>query len=166
MRKMLLIIHNFASEIFIIFSVTVILISITGFIFGDNIEESASYTITMFKLGNRGLAFSTIFQFLASSAIISLLKLLLLSDKIIKNMMLLWRTVLLVFLVIITVSGFIIFFKWFPINSYIAWLCFLLSFGICFGMGTLTLLIKNKLESKRYEESLANYKLNRNKEDN
>ncbi|MHB8061386.1 MAG: hypothetical protein ACYDG2_01945 [Ruminiclostridium sp.] len=155
MKIRLLGIYSFLSQMLIIFSFSVLFDSAIGFFFGGEGSEYSS----LFSLGNRGMAYPTIFQLLASSFLIQLLKQLFMSEKIIKTMLLLWRTVLLLLSVFIVVGGFIICFKWFPIDSFLGWICFILSYGVCFTAGTLTIVVKTRLESKRYEASLANYRL-------
>lgn len=155
MKTRMLDIFGFISKMLIIFSFSILFDSVLGFFFGGEGSEYSS----LFSLGNRGMAYPTIFQLLASSFLIQLLILLFMSEKIIKKMLLLWRTVLLLLSIFIVVSVFIICFKWFPIDSFLGWLCFILSYGVCFTAGTLTMVVKTKLESKRYEESLAKYKL-------
>ena len=146
--------YGFINQILIIFSTGILFLTIVGGFIGD----SAKKTSTMFSLGNEGLSFSVILQFLAVAVMIAALKEFIYLGKSLKNIMTLWKTVIFLFSIIVIITGFIIVFGWFPVNNVEGWIGFFLSFGICFVISTLSMVIKTKLESRKYEELFEKYK--------
>ena len=146
--------YGFINETLIIFSTGILFLTIVGGLIGD----SAKQLSTMFSLGNEGLSFSVILQFLAVAVMIAALKEFIYSQKFLQNMMTLWKTVIFLFCIIVIITGFIIAFGWFPVNNVEGWIGFFLSFGVCFVISTLSMVIRTKWESKKYEESFERYK--------
>jgi len=146
--------YGFINQILIIFSTGILFLTIIGGLIGDSAKRAS----TMFSLGSEGLSFSVILQFLAVAVMIATLKEIIYSEKLLKNMMTLWRTVIFLFSIIVIIIGFVLMFGWFPVNSVEGWIGFLISFGICFLISTLSMVIKTKLESRKYEESFEKYK--------
>jgi len=146
--------YGFINQILIIFSTGILFLTIIGELIGDSAKRSS----TMFSLGSEGLSFSVILQFLAVAVMIAALKELIYSEIFLKNMMTLWRTVIFLFSIIVIITGFIIAFGWFPANNVEGWIGFFLSFGVCFVISTLSMVIRTKLESRKYEESFEKYK--------
>lgn len=153
MRRNILSIYHFIIETFIIFSVMVLFISISGIVMGEYASEYALY-----QLGNKGIAFETIFQILAIAIMISVLQIVFMSEKIIKNLMTLWRTILFLASILFVMIGFILTFDWFPATSPLPWISFLISFGGCFIISTIFMIIKTKVENEKYDRLLSVYK--------
>ena len=145
---------GFINQILIIFSTGILFLTIIGELIGDSAKRSS----TMFSLGSEGLSFSVILQFLAVAVMIAALKELIYSEKFLKNMMTLWRTVIFLFCIIVIIIGFIIAFGWFPVNNVEGWIGFFVSFGVCFVISTLSMVIRTRWESRKYEESFEQYK--------
>jgi len=145
---------GFINQVFIIFSVAIIFLTLVGELVGD----SAKRTSTMFNLGNQGLSFSIIMQFLIVAILITSVKEVIYSERFFKNMMALWRTIIMLFSNIVINICFIIAFGWFPVNSVAGWIGFFGSFAISFVVSTLVMVIKTKRESKKYEELFKKYK--------
>jgi hypothetical protein len=57
-----------------------------------------------------------------------------------------------------TSSIFVVIFKWLPNNNLFSWLGFIFSTIFCFAVSFILTLLKMKLEGKRYDKLLANYK--------
>jgi len=146
--------YGFINQILIIFSTGILFLTIIGGLIGDSAKQSS----TMFSLGSEGLSFSVILQFLAVAVMIAALKEFIYSEKFLKNMMALWRTVIFLFSIIVIIIGFIIAFGWFPVESVDGWIGFFVSFGVCFIISTLSMVIRTRLESRKYEESFEKYK--------
>ena len=145
---------GFINQVLIIFSTGILFLTIVGGLIGDSAKRSS----TMFSLGNEGLSFSVILQFLVVAVLITALKEIIYSDKILKNLMALWRTVIFLFSIIVIIIGFIIVFGWFPVNNAEGWIGFFVSFGVCFVISTVVMVIRTKWESRKYEESFEKYK--------
>lgn len=152
--------YQFAAQIMIIFAIEVLFVAITGKIFGNE----AGIVSSMYQLGDKGIADSTIFQLLLCSFIITCITTFLSSSKFFKNMMVVWKTVLVLALVLIVIVLFIACFKWFPLDYWQGWVGFLLSFGVCFIGSTILMIIKTKTEEKKYDELLTQYKNKKEKE--
>ncbi|WP_395019007.1 hypothetical protein [Robinsoniella peoriensis] len=80
------------------------------------------------------------------------------SAKIFQNVMMLWRTVIMVVLSVLVILIFVICFGWFPLDFWPAWVGFFISFGLCFLGSTILMVIKTKLEQKKYDRLLKVYK--------
>lgn len=145
---------SFITHVLNQYAVTILLMMIITALFGRKAE---SYS-TMFTLGSQGISLPTLLQLLLFSLLISVMQVFYFSERIIKHMMSLWRTILMLITILIISLIFIILFDWFPLNSLSAWL----GYFICFGGGTLGgslyMILKTRKDSKRYEELLTNYK--------
>ncbi|WP_343210479.1 hypothetical protein [Anaerolentibacter hominis] len=146
--------YHFLGQIMITFSVTVLLLTLIGLFTGEEVKEISS----LFQMGGKGIAFSTIFQILGSSVVIASLKVFFFSSRFFQNKMLLWKCTWMVICSIAVIVVFIILFDWFPIHFWQAWVGFFLSFFICFGVSTVIVMTKNRLEGKRYDRLLQEYK--------
>ncbi len=146
--------YNFITQVLILFAVDVLLLILLASLFGDGANKISN----LYKFGSKGLAISTLLQFLLSSTIIISLKALFFSEKLFKNMMTLWRSVLLLLSTLISSIILIIVFDWAPLDYPYAWIGFFTCFGSCFIICTLFMIIRTKLESKKYDELLSFYK--------
>ena len=145
---------RFLSQTLTLFGVNILLLLILAKAFGDGAKTISS----LYQFGASGLAASTILQFLLSSALIIAFKYLFYSERIFKKLMTLWRTILMLFSVLLTNIVFIYLFDWFSFENASGWIGFILCFTAGCVFGALVLIIKTRLESKQYEELLANYK--------
>lgn len=146
--------YGFIAQVLILFAVSILFLMMNVTIFG----EEANGLSTMFQIGSKGLAISTLLQFLISSTVIIFFKTLLFSEKIIKTMMTLWRTILFLLSILLSFIMFIIIFDWFPLDNLSAWCGFFIYFGGGFIVSTTFMIVKTKLDSKKYDELLLNYK--------
>ncbi|NLL75827.1 MAG: hypothetical protein GX235_01055 [Clostridiales bacterium] len=145
---------GFISQTFIIFGVTVLAIMVIGMFIG---EKEAEFS-TLFRLGNRGIAYRTLLEFLLSSICISGLERIFFKEGFFENLSYLMRTVFMLISVTVLMVVFIIYFGWFPAYSWQGWLGFIISFSICFGASMSIMVVKTKWESKIYEQRLEEYK--------
>jgi hypothetical protein len=145
---------SFFSQVLILFSVNILFLCLTASVVGDDAGEISS----MYQFGSKGLAITTILEFLLSSFVVISLKTLFFSDKLFKCMLTLWRTVLLLFSILVFMVLFIILFDWFPINSLYSWTGFFICFGGGFIISSAFMIIKTKMENSKYEEQLSHYK--------
>ena len=154
MKDKLLDIYKFITQVLVIFSVTLLFITFNGIFLG----EAAKGYSTMFRLGNKGIAFDTILQVLLSSIVISIINYVFFSEKIFKNMMTLWKSILMIISIVVAIVIFIICFEWFQINLVEAWIGFFVSFGGFFLVSTAIMVTKTKREARKYDELLVSYK--------
>jgi len=111
----------------------------------------------LFRLGY-GLPFDGIIQVFIWSSIISALMTIFASDIWFSKIMLLWRMVILSILSVAVSIGFARVFNWIPIDNREAWIIFLGFFILGFGGGFATMIAKTKLDDKRYNKQLSDYK--------
>lgn len=151
---------EFFKQVLITFATAVIAVSIVGWFVGDTTKEIGG----LLSLGRDGLSYSSLLQIFIFSLTPAGIKTLLFSNFFAKRMLLLWRTTLMFILSFIMAVLLSMMFGWFPIGSWQAWLSFLISITICFAIGIFFMVIKTKLEDKKYSKLLSNYKAKQNKE--
>lgn len=146
--------YNFITQVLNLFAVDVLLLIVLTSLVGDYTKDMSS----LYRLGSKGLAVSTLLQFLLNAIFIISLKSVFYSDKIFKNMMTLWRTVFMLLGTLSVTAVFIIVFKWFPVDNVYAWIFFFIMFvGGCVS-STLFMIIRIKVKNKKYHQLLSDYK--------
>ncbi len=145
---------QFISWTFILFAADILMMMIIAALFG----EEAKNMSTMFQFGSKGLASTTMLQFLLSACVSVLLKDFFFNENILKNMMALWRTIFMLLSILFIHIVFILLFGWFHYDNMLAWVSFFICFGGSFLICTFVMILKTKLESKRYDELLNFYK--------
>ena len=145
------------------FALAIITASIAGWVMGD---ATGMGNEGFFRLGSAGMAYQSIAQMFGLTTVLSILIVLLTDDRFFKKVMLLWRIVLLLFLCTVTSAAFALTFRWIPHDSWEAWTAFLGAFIGSFLLGFLAALIKTKIDDRRYERQLSNYKMKQKKETN
>jgi MFS family permease len=138
------------------FIATIMVITLTGM---WTVDATGVYD-GLFRL-SEGLAFEGIVQIFIWSCIISALVTALTSDIWFSKIMLLWRVVALMFLAVAVSVGFAIVFRWFPLDAWEAWVTFLVFFIVGFGGGLVAMVAKTKIEDRRYNKLLSEYKSKR-----
>ncbi|MBB2184436.1 hypothetical protein H0486_16265 [Lachnospiraceae bacterium MD1] len=151
---------RFLGEVLVVFSVTMLFVSIIGSIWGDEIQNYS----TMYLLGRKGISYITLLQFLIVSFLVTLVKSFFTSERFLKNRSTLQRIILMLFSIVLIMVVCIAVFGWFPINSFSGWVGFILSFGGCFACGTVIKIVRLEQENEKYEQLLSDYKKKRNSE--
>lgn len=151
---------EFVKIVLITFAIAVIAVSIGGWFAGDGTKEVGG----LLKLGHDGLAYSSILQIFIFSFIQGIINILLLSNVLFKKMMLLWRLVLMFLLSLITAMLLCVLFNWIPNGDRLAWISFIILFSFGFIIGTSAMIIKTKLEDRKYGKLLFDYKAKQKKE--
>lgn len=145
---------GYLSQVFMNFGITVVILNVFCMIFG----EEAQTMSTLFQLGSRGLAVATMMQFLLTIALIDGLRVLLMTDRLIKKMPLALRIVAMFTGCFgITTAGVIVF-GWFPVTDALAWVLFVGCFIISCAISTGISVIAEKQENKKFEEALKRFK--------
>lgn len=145
---------GYLSQVFMIFGITILLIAVFCMLFG---EDAASVS-TIFSLGNSGVAISTMLQFLAAIALITVLRLVFMTDFIIRKMPLAVRIILMFAGVLGVMIGFIFAFGWFPVTELKAWVMFSVCFVLSCTISTLISVLAEKQENRKLEEALKRCK--------
>lgn len=147
-------VFKFFSQIFTIYGITMLLLNIFCFLFG----ESAHGLSSIFSLGSSGVGIATSFQFLLALSIITALRFIFMTDILIKKMPLIARIIALFSSVFATIIAFIFIFKWFPSDMPIAWIMFIVCFIISCTVSTIISVIAEKQENRKLEKALKQYK--------
>jgi len=144
-----------------IFTFTVLAMTIAGMVL-SRLEPDLRETSSLFVLAPLGLAYNTILQILTSSVILAIISTFLFSENFFYKLRFLPRTIIFLLTALIIFSLFAIVFKWLPINDSIGWLKFFISTFVCFFISIGLTLVKHKLEAKKYNKLLKNYKARHN----
>lgn len=142
------------SQVFMLYGIIILFLSTFCRYFG---EDGAAIS-TIFALGDKGISVSTMFEFFVAIAIIVLLRLIFMTDIIIKKMPLVLRNVAMLTGGLLVSIGFILAFEWFPVNDGMAWVMFFVSFALSCGISTFVAAIAEKQENRRLEEALKRFK--------
>lgn len=147
-------IFDFVGQIFMIFGFMVICLNIFCILFGEGAREYSS----IFQLGGSGLSTGTMFQFLLEAVFIVILQEIFFTDRLLKEIAIGVRTAGMFLSVIVTMIVLVYLFEWFPVDMWLPWLCFFISFGISAGVSTAVSVLKERTENKRMEEALQRLK--------
>lgn len=141
------------SHVFGLFGITVLCLILFVILFGEDAGEVS----TIYQLGNKGIAITTLFQYFLMSVMISVLRMLFFTDKVIKNASITVRTVAMFASVILVIAVFAGVFGWFPVGMWQAWLAFLVCFIVCAAISTIVSVIKEKSDNKKLQDALENF---------
>lgn len=147
-------VFKFFSQVFTIYGITTGLLNIFCILFG----VSACGLSTIFSLGNAGVGVATSFQFLLAVSVIVGLRVIFMTDILIKKIPLAARIIAMFASVFATMLAFIFLFDWFPADMPIAWIMFIVCFIISCTVSTFISVLAEKQENRRLEEALKRYK--------
>lgn len=153
-------IKSFFKEVCVAFTVMTMAFTIAGLLGGEQMETVS----TLYQVGGKTIAYSTLLQALLCAALVIALKTIFFSNILFKRMMVLWRVVFMVLATLGVTSICVVLFDWFPKDEPIAWGMLLLSFFVCFGISIAIMFFEIKKESNKYEKLLEEYKQNRKDE--
>lgn len=145
---------DYIAEAFMTFGITVAAFLLFSVFFGNIANEVSS----LFALGTAGLSLASLAQLFFLSVMIVLLRFVFLTESIIHDKGIVFRTVALVSCILLLIILFVILFDWFPADMPIAWVCFGISFAVCFVLSFLLSSCKEKLENKKMAEALERIK--------
>jgi ABC-type multidrug transport system permease subunit len=115
-------------------------------------EESALFALA------GGLPYNVILQIAGFALILAIISVLLFSEHFQTKIRFFLRGLLLLLATLLTTSVFVVIFKWFSPYSIQSWLGFVLCTVICFAISFALTVFKLKLEGKKYDKLLAEYK--------
>lgn len=141
---------DYLYKVFGIFGFTMIFMIIFTKVFGEGAREISS----LFSLGNKGISVDTMVQFLIFSIINTIIEYIFLTDRLIKDLSLILRTILMVIAILLSAAAFIFFFGWFPVNRLSTWLIFLICFLICMVVSFILSYVKSKWENEKLAAGL------------
>lgn len=143
-------IFDYAGQVFLIFGFSVVILCVLTLLVGEDAKEVS----TMFRLGNEGLTIATMGQFLLTSVLIVLWRVLFFTDMWIKKLSVSARAVGMVCCILLTIIVFILIFGWFPVNMWQPWVMFFACFAACFGVSTGVMALKERAENRRMAAAL------------
>lgn len=147
-------IFDYLTNVMVIFGISVISLGLFCVLFGEEAAEVSS----IFKLEDDGLAVDTLAQFLAIAFIISGIRWLFFTDRIIKNLAIAFRSILMFICIIIVVAVFAGVFNWFPVDMVIPWIMFFICFFICAIVSVGISVLKERSDNKKIQEALDRLK--------
>lgn len=153
--------HSFIRETMYIFAFDMLMLIVLAYFIGEDAKEIS----TMFRLGSEGLALETMVQYFLSAVVIAGWKSFFFSGKVFRKMMVLWRTVGMLFAAAVSMVCFVAACGWFPINSVEGWAGFVVSFIVCFVVSASCMIYRTRRQSRKYEALLQKYQSGRNRED-
>ena len=140
-----------------IFTMSVLAMVLAGLLVARYTPETHDIS-TLFALKGTGLPYSAILQLAGLSVILAVFCVLITSDRFLVKMRFLLRFLLFLLATFFTTSIFAIIFKWFPVDNASAWINFALSSIICFAIASGITLINFRLQNKKYNRLLTNFK--------
>lgn len=147
-------VFRYFTQIFVIYALMMIFISIFAFFVGEDAKEYSSF----FELGNQGVTLKTAAQVFLMSVLITTLRFVLFTDGLISRVSLTLRTCLMFFFVVLLITLFALWFGWFPVNDLEAWGYFLACFAACAFVSAYIMAWKTERENKEMEEALKRLK--------
>lgn len=147
----------FLREFAKIFTLMILSMSLAGKIF-FNYNPEIQYFSSIFSLGGTGLPYTIILQSVGFAIIMAAASRFLFSEYIEMKISFIWRSILFLLTTLLTSSIFALFFKWIPVDNIQAWLISLLFFIIFYFVAIGFSLLLLKLEDKKYNKLLENYK--------
>jgi len=150
--------NNFIGNVMSNFGIVVFVTSTVAFLVGEEAREE----VGMMSLAGIGMAYVSILQLFLYTLLVTTIAYIF--SFMVKKMLIIWRFAIQLCLIIIFTILFAVLFRWFPINDSIAWISFLVSFTVCMTISMLLVLLKLKLDNKKYQRQLYEYKINQKKE--
>ena len=147
-------VFGFLSQVFMIYGITTLLLNIFCILFGS----AATDYSTIFALGGAGVSVAASLQFLLAVTVVILLRVLFMTDIIIKNMPLPARITAMFISVFAVIIGAVLVFGWFPADDPIAWVMFIVCFAVSCTASVIVSIAAERQENRRLEEALKRIK--------
>lgn len=123
-------------------------------VFGDEAKQVSD----MFALGSAGIPLKIMLEFVLLNILVVFWQYVFFTDRFIKKMGTVGRTIWMLSAIIITIVIFIIRFAWFPAQEGIPWLLFFLCFAICFVSSWMLSVAKTRAEDRKLARALQRKK--------
>jgi len=130
-----------------------------GMLAARRLPAEAAFMPVFFDSG--GMPFAFVLQLAGFSLVMSFFAVLLFSERFFARMRYFWRAFFLCLATLAVCSAFSMAFGWFPVGYLRSWIVFALATVSCFALSFALLQAKRKLEGKKYDRLLANYKARR-----
>lgn len=143
-------IYHFLGQLFFMYGIIVLIFVFLSY----TVNEQAVQSSPLFALGKEGLTMDTLVQLFGFCVCLLLLRILFLTDVVIKNLQIAIRSLCFVVATVLVIILFVYLFSWFSMNDRNAWIGFFVSYTICTSVGILISLLKEKAENKKMEQGL------------
>ena len=147
-------VFRFLSQVFMMYGIIIGLLNLFCIIAG---REAASFS-TIFSLEGAGLSVATSYQFLLAITIITAIRMLFMTDILIKNMQTGVRIAAMFISAFAVVISFVFLFDWFPANNLLSWVMFILSSVISCIVSIIVSTAAERLENRRLDAALKRAK--------
>lgn len=151
---------NILSSTTNIFTLSLIIMVIFNLLFRKDAAEISKYS-ELFAFCDQGLSFKALAELLVTAFFISLVRYFWFSDRFFKDIMMFHRVTFLLISVLVLATIASILFNWFPIHMWEAWTGFIVSFALSTAVSFGLMLIRSKVESKKYQNMFDEYKKRR-----
>ncbi len=146
-------IFNYISQVFTTFGIIVLIFILLSILIGERTEDYS----TLFAMGNEGLSIATLCELLLLAVMITLARLVFLTDRWIMNMTMIARNALFFLAVLIMIVFMVFAFKWFPVDDLSAWIGFILSYALSMVISVFVTKLKERSENSKMQEALDQY---------
>ena len=145
---------DYAAQAFATFGFTMFWMIIFTILFGKSAKDYSPF----FSLGNQGIPVEVMFQFLALSILLTGLRYFFFTDRFLKKMSVLARCIWMPLSGFCLICAFIMVFHWFPVEMWLPWVLFILSYLCCFGVSLALSVWRTRWENRKLEEGLERLK--------
>lgn len=152
-------IFDFFGQILTTFGVAVLLLTGLAALVGEDAKSISN----IFQYGSDGIAVPTLLQFLLLCTLIAALREFFFSKRIFPSLSIVLRSLLLILCTFAVMAAFIIRFRWFDPELWVAWLLCAISFLTCFLASTGLMVLKTRLETKKMQAALKAFQTEQNR---
>jgi hypothetical protein len=145
---------NFILQIFGTYGIIVVIFVVLSLVLPEEVCEVSS----LFALGKTGITNATLLQLLLLAVLISVSRIVFLTDRVFSKMAIILRNILFFLTVLVMIILFVVLFKWFPIADVKAWIGFFVSYIICTSIGVFISRWAEKQENIKMEAALKKYR--------
>ena len=143
-------VFDYMGQILMIFGFTILMLLVFSLLFG----ESAKGYSDLFSFGKEGIGVDTMIQFLLASIATVTLRMLFFTDMLFRNMRVALRAAGMVISELLVIIVLVMVFGWFPVDEWLPWIMFFVSFGVCFVISLTVTVCRERMENRRMEEAL------------
>lgn len=147
-------VFNYILQIFGTYGIIVVIFVVLSLVLPEEVGEVSS----LFALGKNGITNATLLQLLLLAVLISVSRIIFLTDRVFSKMTIILRNILFFLTVLVMITLFVVIFKWFPIADMKAWIGFLVSYIICTSIGVFISRWAEKQENIKMEAALKKYR--------
>ena len=145
---------GFLGNVFMIYGITNVILLIFAKLFGGSAREFS----TIFSLGSDGIGAGTCVQFLAAITLLTAIRPLIMSSRLMGRIPPAGRVALLFLCALAVVAVFNAAFGWFPSDDAKAWIMFIACFTVSCAASVLISALAARQENKKLEQALSRLK--------